>query len=105
VPDVRDANVPGWRAMLDRLEGLHCRRLIPAYGSIGTCADIPVVAGYLEDLDTLVMRLLAQGVTLAELEPLSALPRYAPWGRYATLHRANVARTYLRLENAALDQD
>jgi hypothetical protein len=101
VPDLRDADVPAWRSTLGILAATRCRRLVPAYGSVGTCANIAELTGYLDDLDALVAQRLAQGVGLGELEARCDMPRYAGWARYDSLHRANASRTYLRLERAA----
>ena len=80
-----------------------CRHLVPSHGPWGTCADIAGFARYLADLDAHVARLLAGGVSLAELDGASALPRYADWERYEALQRANASRAYLRLERALFD--
>ncbi|HZZ92142.1 MAG TPA: MBL fold metallo-hydrolase [Usitatibacter sp.] len=102
VPDLRDGSGSGWRAALDRLDRTRCVHLVPAYGSIGSCADIAPLARYLDDLEQAVASLLAQGVDLGELDAKADLPAYASWMRYSDLHRANAARVYLRLERAQL---
>jgi glyoxylase-like metal-dependent hydrolase (beta-lactamase superfamily II) len=98
VPDIRDGDLAGWRAALSRIEATRCRRLIPAYGPIGSCADVPAFRGYLDGLEAHVSGLRARGVELGGLDPSAALPRYAPWDRYLALHSANASRMYLRLE-------
>lgn len=103
VPDLRDADVARWRVGLSRLQAMNCAHLVPAYGVPGRCADIPSFARYLEELEVKVRGLLAAGVELGDLAPASALPRYAAWERYGTLHSANANRTYLRLEREALE--
>jgi hypothetical protein len=103
VPDLRDANVPAWPRALETLAATRCRHLVPSHGPLGSCADIAGFAGYLADLDAHTAALLRGGVSLAELDGASALPRYADWEGYEALHRANAARTYLRLERALFD--
>ncbi len=103
VPDLRDADADGWPAALAALGATRCRHLVPSHGPWGTCSDIAGFARYLADLDAHVARLLAGGVSLAELDGASALPSYAGWERYEALHRANASRAYLRLERALFD--
>jgi glyoxylase-like metal-dependent hydrolase (beta-lactamase superfamily II) len=103
VPDLRDADAQRWPRALEPLAKTRCVHLVPAYGRIGSCRDLDAIARYLADLEAHVGTLLARGVTLAELDARSDLPRYEKWDRYATLHRANASRTYLRLERAELE--
>jgi glyoxylase-like metal-dependent hydrolase (beta-lactamase superfamily II) len=102
VPDLRDGDVPRWRAALARLAATRCAHLVPAHGPIGTCRDIEAFRGYLEALDARVAELFARGVELGDVAAQCELPRYASWEGYADLHGANASREYLRLERAAL---
>jgi glyoxylase-like metal-dependent hydrolase (beta-lactamase superfamily II) len=101
VPDLRDADVARWRAVLERLARSHCRHLVPSHGPVGSCADIPRLAAYLDALEARVAVLFARGVELGDLAAACDLPGYASWERYNDLHRANASRTYLRLEREA----
>lgn len=103
VPDLRDADVAGWRAAFATLRATRCARLIPAYGPLGTCADIEPFARYFDALDTRVRELLRERVGLVDLAQRAQLPQFADWDQYAVLHPANANRTYLRLERQAFD--
>ena len=98
VPDMRDANAKGWRDALVRLESMHCRHLVPAYGPVGTCADIAAFTQYFAALESRVESLLRDGVGLAGLRERCDLPQFAHWDQYETLHPQNASYTYLRLE-------
>ena len=98
IPDLRDADVPGWRHTLAELAAMKCRHLVGAYGPPGSCADIAQFARYLSDLEQRVAALMRDGVSLAELHDRCDLPAYAAWDQYGSLHAANANRTYLRLE-------
>ena len=103
VPDLRDANAKGWRDALVRLESTHCRHLVPAYGPVGTCADIAAFAHYFAALESLVESLLRDGVGLAELRDRCELPQFAHWDQYETLNPQNASHTYLRLERSQFE--
>lgn len=104
VPDMRDADAGGWREALAALAATRCRRLVPAHGAVGRCADIAAFAGYLHDLEGRVARLMREGVSLAELPGRCDAPSYASWNGYEALHRHNASRVYLRLERALFDE-
>jgi glyoxylase-like metal-dependent hydrolase (beta-lactamase superfamily II) len=98
IPNLRDANPKAWRETLTQLVSLRCRHLVPAYGPIGTCADIAAIARYLEALERHVEALVKGGVSLAELRDRSNLPEFAGWDQYDVLNPQNANYIYLRLE-------
>ena len=102
VPDMRDASGP-WRGALAMLASTRCLHLIPAYGRVGSCADIDAMDHYFAALEQRVRELLAAGVGLAELPVRCDLPEFSGWGGYAALHVRNANREYLRMERAAFD--
>ena len=95
---MRDGDLAGWRAALDRIAATGCRHLVPAFGSVGSCADVPAFHAYLDDLEAHVTSLRSMGAELGDMEVRAALPRYAGWDRYGALHTANAELQYLRLE-------
>jgi hypothetical protein len=103
VPDLRDANAKGWGDALVRLESTRCRHLVPAYGRVGTCADIAAFARYFTALESRIESLLKDGVSLAELRNRCDLPEFVHWDQYATLHPQNANYTYLRLERSQFE--
>jgi glyoxylase-like metal-dependent hydrolase (beta-lactamase superfamily II) len=98
IPDLRDADPAGWRDALREIAATRCRHLVPAYGPIGTCDDIPAFLHYLDALELRIGELLKQGTGLAELRERCDLPEFAAWDQYDALHAQNANRTYLRLE-------
>ncbi len=103
VPDMRDADGKAWTVALAPLKATHCAQLVPAYGRLGSCADIESLERYFVALDARVRALLGARVSLAELPARCELPEFAAWDRYAANHVANANRTYLRLERASFD--
>jgi glyoxylase-like metal-dependent hydrolase (beta-lactamase superfamily II) len=102
VPDMHDASGP-WRGALAMLASTRCRHLIPAYGRVGSCADIDGIDRYFAALEQRVRELLAAGVGLAELPARCDLPEFSTWGRYGTLHVRNANGEYLRMERASFE--
>jgi glyoxylase-like metal-dependent hydrolase (beta-lactamase superfamily II) len=103
VPDIRDANPRAWRQALADIKATRCRHLIPAYGPIGTCADVDAFDHYLAELESRVAALMKEGVGLAELRNRCGLPEFARWDQYETLHPQNANRTYLRIERTQFE--
>jgi glyoxylase-like metal-dependent hydrolase (beta-lactamase superfamily II) len=102
VPDLRDADVAAWLDALARLRATNCARLIPGRGAFGRCTDIDAFARYLRDLDERVAQRVRAGASLTEIDAEAALPQFAHWERYGTLHAANARRLYLRHERRLL---
>lgn len=102
VPDMHDASGP-WRGALAMLAATHCVHLIPAYGRVGSCADIDGIERYFAALEQRVRELLAADVGLAELPARCDLPEFSAWGRYGALHVGNASREYLRMERASFE--
>ena len=98
IPDLRDVDGKGWLEALAALKATNCIHLVPAFGRLGSCADIDASARYVAALDGHVRALLAAGVGLAELPARCDLPEFAAWDGYAALHARNANRAYLRIE-------
>ena len=101
VPDTRDSEGRAWRNALAALRSTRCVHLVPSYGAIGDCSASDAVDRYFTMLDARVQRLFADGVGLAEVPARCDLPEFAAWDGYATLHRANAGRAFLRIERAS----
>ena len=98
VPDLRNVDGKGWPETLAVLKATQCARLVPAFGRIGSCADIDAFGRYFAALDGRVRMLLASGVGLADLPMRCELPEFAAWQGYAAFHVQNANRAYLRME-------
>jgi glyoxylase-like metal-dependent hydrolase (beta-lactamase superfamily II) len=103
IPNLRDANPKAWRDTLAQLALMRCRHLVPAYGPLGNCADIPTFAHYFTALESRVEALVKGGVSLAELRNRCDLPEFARWDQYESLHPQNANYVYLRLERSQFE--
>ena len=102
IPDVQDAELPGWLRALDALRKLPARIVVPGHGAPTTPAVFERNARYLRALDARVRELLERGVPLSALADAAELPAYAGWDQYDTIHRRNASLLYLRLEREQL---
>jgi hypothetical protein len=104
IPDMRDSDGADWRVALEPLRATRCRNLIPTYGQVGDCHAIDAIDRYFTMLDDCVRKGFAAGTGLAEIGAVCAMPAFAEWDGYATLHGANASRAFLRVEREALTQ-
>ena len=104
IPDMRDSDGADWRVALDTLRATRCMHLIPAFGPVGDCRAIDAADRYFTALDDCVHKAFAGGTGLAEIGEACDMPAFAEWDGYATLHRANASRAFLRVERASLTQ-
>lgn len=99
VPDIADGDLDGWRRALAALRSVSAATIVPGHGAAGTADVIDPIERYLNALEARVARLLAGGVGLSEIADRAALPEFAAWDQYATIHRRNASVLYLRLES------
>ena len=104
IPDMRDSDGADWRGALEVLKATHCARLVPAYGPPADCSAIDSVDRYFAMLEACVRAQFALGTGLAEIGERCGMRAFADWDGYATLHRANASRAFLRVERASLTQ-
>ncbi|MBA2721711.1 MAG: MBL fold metallo-hydrolase [Methylibium sp.] len=102
VPELRDANLAGWRQALTAFEGLPITKLVPGYGSVAGLKAIAAQRGYFDALEHHATDLLDNGASLLEASERADLPAYADWDFYAQAHPRNLQQTYLRLEAAGV---
>lgn len=99
VPDIQDSDLEGWKRALSRLHGLPLRVVVPGHGAAGAAADvIEPVASYLQQLQARARALVDAGASLIQVVDASALPAYAAWDQYDTIHPRNAALAFLRFE-------
>jgi glyoxylase-like metal-dependent hydrolase (beta-lactamase superfamily II) len=103
VPDMRDGDPRTWSAALKTLKATRCAHLVPAFGRIGSCADIGAMERYFGALDSRVRELLRAGAGLADVRERADLAQFAHWDRYGEQHAANANREYLRLERVGFE--
>ena len=104
IPDMRDSEGADWRAALAILAATHCSHLIAAHGPPADCSALAALDRYFIALDTRVRELVAEGAGLADVASRSELPEFSTWDGYATLHRANANRAFLRVERETFDR-
>lgn len=108
IPNLHDADLPGWLAALAGLQALaargELRALVPGHGPFQPDAQAAIgrTTGYLQALQARVAALVDEGAPLSELPERCALPAYAGWDGYPQLHRRNAGLLFLRLEQQQL---
>ena len=102
IPDVFDSDLPRWREALRTLQALPIEVIVPGHGPAGSKRIITQVERYLDQLTSRARALLTAGAPLSEVPDSTALPEFAAWDQYETVHRRNAALVYLRYEREQL---
>ena len=102
IPDVFDSDLPHWREALHSLQALPVEVIVPGHGPSGSKRIVTQVERYLDQLTDRARSLLKAGVPLSEVPDATALPDFASWDQYDTVHRRNAALVYLRYEREQL---
>jgi len=89
-PRVNDGDPAAWANVLDQIEGLGPRSLIPGHGGIGGRADSEYMAGYLRTLDAMVDEAVTGGVTDDALGVIPVPAGSEDWGS-ETMFRGSIA--------------
>ncbi len=104
IPRLRDGDLDGWIAALERLQKIPATLIVPGHGPIATQAEARQTLAYLRALKQKVHALYAKGTGLSAAVAGGDLPAFASWSLYPTLHRENVQELYVRLERADLQR-
>ena len=102
IPDVFDADLPRWQQALRSLQAMPLDAIVPGHGPAGSKRIITQVERYLAQLTTRARTLLDAGAALSEVPDASALPEFAGWDQYDTVHRRNASIVFLRHEREQL---
>jgi len=102
IPDVFDSDLDAWREALRTLQALPIEVIVPGHGPPGSKRVITQVERYLDQLTSRARALLKAGAPLSEVPDSTALPEFASWDQYETVHRRNAALVYLRYEREQL---
>lgn len=102
IPELRDANLAGWRQALNAFEALPVTKLVPGYGPVADPGAIAAMRGYFDAIERQATDLLNDGASLLEASQRADLPAFADWNFYARAHPRNLQQTYLRLEAAGV---
>ncbi len=98
IPDVQDSDLVGWTGALRALRALKIRTVVPGHGPAASAKAIDAVERYLSQLQTRVLELLRSGAALSDVPDGSALPEFALWDQYETIHRRNASVLFVRFE-------
>jgi len=102
IPDVIDADLAGWGDALRSLQALPLDVIVPGHGPAGSKRIITQVERYLDQLGARARALLKAGAPLSEVPDATALPEFASWDQYDTVHRRNASIVFLRYEREQL---
>lgn len=104
IPDVQDADFPGWRAGLRALGELPLMAIVPGRGPVSPPTLVATVGRYLDGLEKRTAELLAAGTALSDIAEATQLSEFSRWARYETTHRRNASIVFLRQERALMFQ-
>lgn len=102
IPDVFDSDLAAWREALRSLQALPLEVIVPGHGPSGSKRLVTQIERYLDQLSARARALLQAGAPLSEVPDSTALPDFAAWDQYDTVHRRNAALVYLRYEREQL---
>lgn len=100
LPVLRDADIKGWIAALDRIATLAPQRIVPGRGEVLPATAIACTRDYLVNVDAQVRSAYERGLSLTEAEETLRLP--GATAQEARVHASNIHTLYLRLEKADL---
>src|SRR5207245_8401232 len=95
-PDA-DANGKNWPVILNQLEALHPRTIVPGHGEVGEAALVTKERTFLKELQSRVLELKAQGKPAEEAAQLLSVEfraKYSDWENPGWIEDA-VRRFYL----------
>jgi glyoxylase-like metal-dependent hydrolase (beta-lactamase superfamily II) len=102
IPDVQDSDLEGWTRALEALRGLPIKAIVPGHGPVASVNAITALERYLAQLRARVLELLRADTALSEVPARTALPEFASWGRYDTIHRRNASILFVLFEREQL---
>jgi glyoxylase-like metal-dependent hydrolase (beta-lactamase superfamily II) len=91
IPDLTDADLPGWRDALSTLWALPIEEVLPGHGKPGTKRLIGQTDTYLAKLAERVQTLRQAGTPASEIAQAATLPEFQAWDGYLTRHPRNAA--------------
>lgn len=98
IPDVQDSDLAGWTRALRSLHELPIKVIVPGHGPVGSAAVIDTVDRYLAQLQARLLELLQSGTSLLDVPAAAALPEFALWDQYKTIHGRNASILFVRFE-------
>jgi glyoxylase-like metal-dependent hydrolase (beta-lactamase superfamily II) len=104
IPDVQDSDLEGWIRALQALRELPIKRVVPGHGPPASAQVIDSIDRYLAQLRGRTLELLRSGAALSEVPDAAALPEFARWDQYETIHRRNASILFVRFEREQLSR-
>ncbi len=98
IPDVQDSELDAWTAALRALRSQPIQSIVPGHGPVASADAIDTQGRYLAQLRTRLQALLQAGTALSEVADAAALPEFARWDQYETIHRRNASVLFVRFE-------
>ncbi|WP_035927178.1 MBL fold metallo-hydrolase [Caballeronia glathei] len=99
IPELRNEQIPGWLAALDRVRALAPHAIVPGFGPVvKDDAALTATGDYLRQLDAAVRRAYANGTGLTDAMRTVQVPDFRSYKLYAAAQPQNVQRLYLQLE-------
>jgi glyoxylase-like metal-dependent hydrolase (beta-lactamase superfamily II) len=98
IPDVQDCDLDAWTAALRALRTQGVQVIVPGHGPVASADAIDAQARYLDQLRARLLALLQSGAALSEVPDATALPEFARWDQYETIHRRNASILFVRFE-------
>ncbi len=98
IPELRDADLGGWVRALEQLPLTGAGLVIPGHGPPVPIGQAQATLDYLLALDQRMRKLFDSGVGLMDAIEGAAVPAFADWAGYATIHRKSALERYLQLE-------
>jgi glyoxylase-like metal-dependent hydrolase (beta-lactamase superfamily II) len=98
IPELRNENIAGWLAALERISSWPARVLVPGFGPVGAPQDTAPTARYLRALSRATAVQFEKGASLTDAMREAAVPEFSDWGLYDTAHAQNVQRIFVRME-------
>ena len=98
IPDVQDSNLDSWAAALRALRTQRVATIVPGPGPVASADAIDTQGRYLAQLRARLLALLQSGAALSEVPDATALPEFARWDQYETIHRRNASILFVRFE-------
>ncbi|MEH7435912.1 MBL fold metallo-hydrolase [Neobacillus drentensis] len=97
-PLLRYGNVDEWLTILDKIESLPIKQIMPGHGTVVGKEQIKAIRDYYSGLIEIANQCVASGGTLEEMQNISVPQEYESW-RLPHLYSSNLKDIYLSLHN------
>lgn len=102
-PLAKHGNVEEWLYILDKLENMPIKRMMPGHGSVVGKEHLKVIQEYFSELIQFAKKAIADGVLVEELNNLPVPDEYSSW-RLPHLYTNNLKEIYNYFQSKLLPQ-